>query len=82
MEFNITTTWDGDAVDHAPVKINLKASDVGNDLVIEVEAPFFNDPAKPGGEVGKPFQQLWDYEGRLAYSFTYELQLMKLLPLE
>ncbi|XP_072039452.1 UPF0462 protein C4orf33 homolog [Amphiura filiformis] len=29
---------------------------------MEVTAPFFNDPGNPGGEPGKPFWELWEYE--------------------
>ena len=37
---------------------------VGNkdhEIIVEVDAPFFNDPPNPGGKPGEPFPQLWDY---------------------
>ena len=30
--------------------------------MIEIDAPFHNDPSPPNSEVGKPYFQLWDYE--------------------
>ncbi|NXR01977.1 CD033 protein, partial [Sagittarius serpentarius] len=54
MEFTIKHTWDGLPVSHEPVTIGL--------LLMEVNAPFFNDPPAPLGEPGKPFSRLWDYE--------------------
>jgi len=63
MEFNIATTWDGQSLNHKAVKIVLSTATNGRDLNIHVEAPFFNNPPNPGGPVGQPFPQLWDYEG-------------------
>ncbi|NWS73450.1 CD033 protein, partial [Crotophaga sulcirostris] len=60
MEFAIKHTWDGLPVSHEPVTIVLKADSTG--LIMEVNAPFFNDPPAPPGEPGKPFSRLWDYE--------------------
>lgn len=33
-------------------------------VIMTVDAPFFNDPPSPGGIPGKPFPGLWDYEGK------------------
>ncbi|XP_071609965.1 UPF0462 protein C4orf33 homolog isoform X1 [Heliangelus exortis] len=60
MEFAIKHTWDGLPVSHEPVRIVLKPDNSG--LIMEVSAPFFNDPPAPLGEPGKPFNRLWDYE--------------------
>ncbi|KAM4674173.1 UPF0462 protein C4orf33 homolog isoform 2-T2 [Amazona ochrocephala] len=60
MEFAIKHTWDGLPVNHEPATIWLKSDNVG--LLMEVSAPFFNDPPAPLGEPGKPFGRLWDYE--------------------
>ncbi|NXP44723.1 CD033 protein, partial [Heliornis fulica] len=60
MEFAIKHTWDGLPVSHEPVTVVLKSDSEG--LLMEVNAPFFNDPPAPLGEPGKPFDQLWDYE--------------------
>uniref|UniRef100_A0A8B9M5D2 Chromosome 4 open reading frame 33 n=1 Tax=Accipiter nisus TaxID=211598 RepID=A0A8B9M5D2_9AVES len=60
MEFTIKHTWDGLPVSHEPVTIGLKSNNAG--LLMEVNAPFFDDPPAPLGEPGKPFSRLWDYE--------------------
>ncbi|NXP38621.1 CD033 protein, partial [Leiothrix lutea] len=61
MEFRIKHRWDGLPVSHEPVTIVLRPDNAG--LLMEVQAPFFNDPPAPPGEPGKPFGGLWDYEG-------------------
>ncbi|XP_050802611.1 UPF0462 protein C4orf33 homolog isoform X14 [Gopherus flavomarginatus] len=60
MEFKIEHTWDSLPVSHEPVSVRLKSGSAG--LLMEVSAPFFNDPPAPLGEPGKPFSGLWDYE--------------------
>ncbi|KAF2977627.1 hypothetical protein EK904_010732 [Melospiza melodia maxima] len=60
MEFLIEHTWDGLPVSHEPVSIGLRPDNAG--LLMEIRAPFFNDPPAPPGEPGKPFGGLWDYE--------------------
>ncbi|XP_068798169.1 UPF0462 protein C4orf33 homolog isoform X2 [Struthio camelus] len=60
MEFTVQHTWDGIPVSHEPVMVSLKSGNAG--LLMEVSAPFFNDPPAPLGEPGKPFSGLWDYE--------------------
>ncbi|XP_055406251.1 UPF0462 protein C4orf33 homolog isoform X3 [Bubalus kerabau] len=60
MDFKIEHTWDGFPVKHEPVFVRLNPGDRG--VMMEVSAPFFNDPPAPLGEPGKPFNQLWDYE--------------------
>jgi hypothetical protein len=63
-EYRILTTWDNKTIDHAdrPVVIQLDRIDASS-FKISVDAPFFNDPPNPAGEVGDPFYGLWDYEG-------------------
>ena len=61
MIFEIATQWDGKPIDHAPVKLKLQ-NDSSESISLEIDAPFFDDP-KPAGVAGKPFPQLWDYEG-------------------
>lgn len=65
MEFKIEHTWDSLPVSHEPVHIRLKLSDGG--LLMEISASFFNDPPAPLGEPGKPFNGLWNYEGKRKY---------------
>ncbi|XP_023372351.1 UPF0462 protein C4orf33 homolog isoform X1 [Otolemur garnettii] len=60
MNFKIEHTWDGFPVKHEPVFVRLNPGDRG--VMMEVSAPFFNDPPAPLGEPGKPFNELWDYE--------------------
>ncbi|XP_014341186.1 UPF0462 protein C4orf33 homolog [Latimeria chalumnae] len=60
LEYKITTTWNSLEVNHDPVTFQFKPGDGG--LLMEVHAPFFNDPSAPPGEPGKPFNGLWDYE--------------------
>ncbi|XP_023668313.1 UPF0462 protein C4orf33 homolog isoform X2 [Paramormyrops kingsleyae] len=60
MNFTIDQTWDSLPVNHDPVNIKFSPGDCG--LLMEVSAPFFNDPASPPGGAGQPFPGLWDYE--------------------
>ncbi|XP_067140456.1 UPF0462 protein C4orf33 homolog [Centruroides vittatus] len=60
-KFEINTTWDGIAVNHDPVEITINEA-VGNEVRVQVLAPFFDDPPPPGGIPGKPFPKLWEYE--------------------
>ncbi|XP_073699132.1 UPF0462 protein C4orf33 homolog isoform X1 [Garra rufa] len=60
MEFQIKDTWDSLPLDHKPVKIRFSPGEDG--LLMQVNAPFFNDPPAPAGPPGEPFPGLWDYE--------------------
>ncbi|XP_053436595.1 UPF0462 protein C4orf33 homolog isoform X2 [Nycticebus coucang] len=60
MNFKIEHTWDGFPVKHEPVFVRLNPGDRG--VMMEVSAPFFNDPPAPLGETGKPFNELWNHE--------------------
>ena len=31
-------------------------------LEVSIVAPFYDDPAPPGGQPGQPYFKLWDYE--------------------
>lgn len=63
MTFEITQRWDGRPSGHDPITVTLSTSHKSDDAItLEVNAPFFNDPGNPGGEPGKPFDKLWDYE--------------------
>ncbi|KAL7981976.1 hypothetical protein Chor_001033 [Crotalus horridus] len=61
MEFKIEHTWNSLPVSHDPIIISLSPENTG--ILMELNAPFFNDPPAPPGEPGKPFDGLWDYEG-------------------
>uniref|UniRef100_A0A803Y1W7 Uncharacterized protein n=1 Tax=Meleagris gallopavo TaxID=9103 RepID=A0A803Y1W7_MELGA len=71
MELRIEHTWDGLPVSHDPVAIALQSYDAG--LLMQVSAPFFNDPPAPLGAPGKPFRKLWDYEGKCNFCCKYLL---------
>lgn len=60
-KYEITTTWDGSPIDHDSIEITLNKA-VGDEVEIEVLAPFFDDPPSPGGTYGQPFPKLWEYE--------------------
>jgi len=62
MEYKIKTTWDSRLVDHTPVVFSLKTSLDEPGLLIEVKAPFFNDPKNPGTPRGQAFQELYKFE--------------------
>jgi len=58
--YTLTKQWDGQPTGHGPINITLLPHQGG--LILRVNAPFFNDPGNPGGEVGEAFPGLWDYE--------------------
>uniref|UniRef100_A0A8D2IKR3 Chromosome 4 open reading frame 33 n=1 Tax=Urocitellus parryii TaxID=9999 RepID=A0A8D2IKR3_UROPR len=60
MDFKIEHSWDAFPVKHEPAFVRLNPGEGG--VMVEVSAPFFNDPPAPLGEPGKPFNGLWDYE--------------------
>lgn len=70
MDFKIQYTWDGFPVKHEPVFVRLNPGDGG--VMMEVSAPFFNDPPAPLGEPGKPYNELWNYEGKWKYSILLQ----------
>ncbi|XP_022086732.1 UPF0462 protein C4orf33 homolog [Acanthaster planci] len=61
--FSITHQWDGSAIDHAPITVTI-AQDPSDTscFILETDGPFFNDPGRPKGEAGQPYDGLWDYE--------------------
>ena len=66
MSFEIKTSWDNLSLDHQPTKFTLSCQQNDDHLTVHFKGPFFNDPpAPPNGVKGKPFPQLWDYEGLL-----------------
>uniref|UniRef100_A0A8C6RRV6 Uncharacterized protein n=1 Tax=Nannospalax galili TaxID=1026970 RepID=A0A8C6RRV6_NANGA len=60
MDFKIEHTWNGFPARYKPVFVRLSPGD--NRVLMEVSAPFFNDPPAPLGEPEKPFNELWDYK--------------------
>ncbi|XP_072477114.1 UPF0462 protein C4orf33 homolog isoform X2 [Notamacropus eugenii] len=60
LEYSIVTTWDNLPVTHRSVTFRFKPGDQG--LLMEVSAPFFDDPPAPLGAPGQAFNGLWEYE--------------------
>ncbi|XP_041435511.1 UPF0462 protein C4orf33 homolog isoform X1 [Xenopus laevis] len=60
LVYEIRTTWNSIPVLHSAVTIYFKPHVEG--LIMEVNAPFFDDPKSPPGEPGEPFNGLWDFE--------------------
>ncbi|RMZ94708.1 hypothetical protein BpHYR1_018391 [Brachionus plicatilis] len=61
LNFKIETTWNNETINHEPVKFTFEPDADSVGLVIKIDAPFFNDPAKPSEKIGE-FFNLWDYE--------------------
>ncbi|MEM6927535.1 MAG: hypothetical protein AAF602_11440 [Myxococcota bacterium] len=59
IELAIDRTWDGTPISDAERAV-LRLAIEGDDLVIDVDAPFHGDP-KPAGPVG-PTDRLWEHE--------------------
>merc|ERR1719370_2255796 len=59
-KFSILGTWDGKPIDHGPAQLSLRGTD--NVVEISITAPYFGDPAPPGGKPGEAFFKLWEYE--------------------
>ena len=61
MNFSIEHLWNSQPIrDHRPVQITLSSTADRNHLLIEIDAPFFNDSA-PSLAPG-PCPELWNYE--------------------
>ena len=60
--YTIDSTWNGDPVDHNPVEISLTRCNDDDSLLVDISAPFFDDPSPEGGKPGEAFFKLWDYE--------------------
>ncbi len=61
----INKTWDGHPISHSPVRLNLESSN--QSLTINIQAPFFNSPEKPGEPIDGSAFNLWDYEGIIKF---------------
>lgn len=60
VTYAITTTWDNQTIDHAPIQLTLTGQ--GTHLELVVSGPFFNDPPGPDGPPGEAYWGLWNYE--------------------
>lgn len=65
MKFSIGTLWNSIPItNHRPVQISLSSTDDKDHLLIEIDAPFFNDdaPLSSSSSVPGPYPELWNYE--------------------
>ncbi|CAF1344059.1 unnamed protein product [Adineta steineri] len=64
MQFSIKTLWNSKPItDHRPVQITLSTTNDKDHLSIEIDAPFFNDPAPISKSLAPtPYPELWNYE--------------------
>ncbi|CAF0866225.1 unnamed protein product [Rotaria sordida] len=66
MKFTIANLWNSTPItNHQPVQITLSATNDKDHLLIEIDAPFFNDPAPPlssSSSSSGPYPELWNYE--------------------
>ncbi|XP_072171346.1 UPF0462 protein C4orf33 homolog [Diadema setosum] len=62
LDFEIKTQWDGRPVNHSPVQLSIAKNEDGDGgIIIEVVAPFYDDPPPPVPS-GSSQPGLWDYE--------------------
>ena len=47
---------------------------LAQDLVVEITAPYYGDPAPPGGREGEAYFKLWEYEVVEAFFLNQEKQ--------
>jgi hypothetical protein len=62
FNFTIKTLWNSTLIiNDRLVQLALSSTDDKDTLLIEIDAPFFNDPAPSSSPPG-PFPELWNYE--------------------
>ena len=62
LNFTISHLWNSaPIIDHRPVQLAVSSSPDNDHLLIEINAPFFNDPP-PSSMPPGPFPELWNYE--------------------
>ncbi len=64
MKFSIEKLWNSVPITtHRPVHITLSSTNDKDHLLIEIDAPFFNDPAPlSSSSTPGPYPELWNYE--------------------
>ena len=62
MELVIDNLWNGQPITDHERKIRITCQSTEKGLEVKISAPFFDDPKPPGGQSGKPYDKLWDYE--------------------
>jgi len=76
LEFKIEKTWDDKAIDHMPAEVKLIGGE--GELIIQIKALFFDDPAPQGAKAGEAFYKLWDYEVVEAFFLNDKDQYLEL----
>jgi len=61
QNYKIGLTWDGKPIDHNPAQISVRPGP-GGEVLVSVVAPYWADPAPPGGLPGQAYFGLWEYE--------------------
>jgi len=64
MKFSIEKLWNSVPItNHRPVQITVSSTNDKDHLLIEIDAPFFNDPAPISSSSSPgPYPELWNYE--------------------
>ncbi len=63
MKFKIENLWNSVSItNHRPIEITLSSSNDKDHLLVEIDAPFFNDPPPISSSSPGPFPELWNYE--------------------
>jgi hypothetical protein len=63
MNFSITSLWNSYPItDHRPIQVTFSSTDDKEHLYLEIDAPFFNDPAPPSPPPPGPYPGLYNYE--------------------
>ena len=76
QSYSISNTWDGKPIDHDPAKISFSGT---KDFVeMSINAPYFGDPAPPGGKPGEGYFKLWEYEVVEAFFLNDKEQYLEL----
>merc|ERR1712018_729966 len=70
----IERTWDGQHLNRSDiVHFTINESSKMDGVEINIEAPFYDDPAPPGGKPGEAYFGLWDYEVVECFFVSQEL---------
>jgi len=61
QSFYIVNLWNGQQ-DPTNEKVKITLAEGEDEMVINIEAPYHNDPKPPNGKPGEAFFKLWEYE--------------------
>ena len=63
MNFSIANLWNSVPItNHRPIQITLSSTSDKDHLLIDIDAPFFDDPAPLSSSTSGPYPELWNYE--------------------